>query len=115
MPSHIAKKLEEEIEALERELTFELPKQLQRARAVGQLSESAWATASRLLRPTAPESLRSGLCRPSTRKCKTAAFLPVASIMHRLSTKQEVARTPVCWSAACVFVGIPAKNRGPKD
>src|SRR5436305_11590996 len=41
MPSHIAKKLEEEIQALERELTFELPKELQRARALGDLSENA--------------------------------------------------------------------------
>jgi transcription elongation factor GreA len=41
MPSHIAKKLEEEIQALERELTFELPKELQRARAMGDLSENA--------------------------------------------------------------------------
>src|SRR5438093_2307360 len=41
MPSHIAKKLEEEIQALEHELTFELPKELQRARALGDLSENA--------------------------------------------------------------------------
>ncbi|PYV04659.1 MAG: transcription elongation factor GreA, partial [Acidobacteria bacterium] len=41
MTSHIAKKLEEEIQALERELTFELPKELQRARAMGDLSENA--------------------------------------------------------------------------
>src|SRR5947207_8986517 len=41
MTSHIAKKLEEEIQALERELTFELPKELQRARPLGDLSENA--------------------------------------------------------------------------
>src|SRR5947208_9917346 len=41
MPSHIAKKLEEEIQALEHELNFELPKELQRARALGDLSENA--------------------------------------------------------------------------
>jgi len=41
MPSHVAKKLEEEIQALEHELTFELPKELQRARALGDLSENA--------------------------------------------------------------------------
>jgi transcription elongation factor GreA len=41
MSPNIAKKIEEEIQALERELTFDLPKELQRARALGDLSENA--------------------------------------------------------------------------
>jgi len=41
MPSPITKKLEEEIQALEYELNNELPKELKRARAMGDLSENA--------------------------------------------------------------------------
>jgi len=41
MPSPITKKLEEEIQALEYELSNELPKELRRARAHGDLSENA--------------------------------------------------------------------------
>lgn len=41
MPIDIMKKLQEEIQTLERELNFELPKELQRARALGDLSENA--------------------------------------------------------------------------
>lgn len=41
MSSHIVKKLEEEIQALERELNHELPQELKRARALGDLSENA--------------------------------------------------------------------------
>lgn len=41
MSTDIVKKLQEEIQALERELNFELPKELQRARALGDLSENA--------------------------------------------------------------------------
>ena len=41
MPSPITKKLEEEIQALEYELSNELPKELKRARALGDLSENA--------------------------------------------------------------------------
>jgi transcription elongation factor GreA len=41
MPEHIRKKLQEEIEALEHELQHELPKELKRARALGDLSENA--------------------------------------------------------------------------
>ncbi len=41
MPAHIIKKLEEEIQALEYELNNELPKELKRARALGDLSENA--------------------------------------------------------------------------
>jgi transcription elongation factor GreA len=42
MPSSpIVQKLEEEIQALERELNHELPKELKRARALGDLSENA--------------------------------------------------------------------------
>jgi transcription elongation factor GreA len=41
MPSHIIKKLEEEILGLEYELNNELPKELKRARALGDLSENA--------------------------------------------------------------------------
>ena len=42
MPSSpIVHKLEEEIQALERELNHELPKELKRARALGDLSENA--------------------------------------------------------------------------
>jgi transcription elongation factor GreA len=41
MPSPITKKLEEEIQALEFELNNELPKELKRARAHGDLSENA--------------------------------------------------------------------------
>jgi len=37
----IVKKLQEEIKTLEYELNFELPKELQRARALGDLSENA--------------------------------------------------------------------------
>lgn len=41
MPAHIIKKLQEEIQALEYELNHELPKELRRARALGDLSENA--------------------------------------------------------------------------
>jgi transcription elongation factor GreA len=41
MSSLIAQKLEEEIQALEHELNHELPKELKRARALGDLSENA--------------------------------------------------------------------------
>ena len=41
MPSSIVQKLQEEIQALERELSYELPKELKRARALGDLSENA--------------------------------------------------------------------------
>lgn len=41
MPEHIKKKLEEEIQVLERELQHELPKELKRAIALGDLSENA--------------------------------------------------------------------------
>lgn len=41
MPIDIVKKLQDEIQALERELNIELPKELQRARALGDLSENA--------------------------------------------------------------------------
>ncbi len=41
MPEHIRKKLEEEIRALEHELNHELPKELKKAIALGDLSENA--------------------------------------------------------------------------
>ncbi len=41
MPSPIVQKLQEEIQALEHELNAELPKELKRARALGDLSENA--------------------------------------------------------------------------
>jgi transcription elongation factor GreA len=41
MPEHIKKKLETEIQALEHELNHELPKELKRAIALGDLSENA--------------------------------------------------------------------------
>ncbi len=41
MPEHIRKKLQDEIETLERELNHELPKELKRAIALGDLSENA--------------------------------------------------------------------------
>ena len=41
MSTDVVKKLQEEIQALEYELNFELPKELQRARALGDLSENA--------------------------------------------------------------------------
>src|SRR5437016_898197 len=41
MPEHIKKKLEEEIRALEHELTHELPKEIKKAAALGDLSENA--------------------------------------------------------------------------
>jgi transcription elongation factor GreA len=41
MPEHIKKKLEEEIRTLEYELNYELPKELKRAVAMGDLSENA--------------------------------------------------------------------------
>ncbi len=41
MPEHIKKKLTEEIEALEYELNHELPKELKKAIAMGDLSENA--------------------------------------------------------------------------
>ncbi len=41
MSTPIHKKLLEEIQALERELNYELPKELKRARALGDLSENA--------------------------------------------------------------------------
>ena len=41
MPEHIKKKLEEEIRALEHELAHELPKEIKKAVAMGDLSENA--------------------------------------------------------------------------
>ena len=41
MPSSIVQKLQEEIQALEYEFNHELPKELKRARALGDLSENA--------------------------------------------------------------------------
>jgi transcription elongation factor GreA len=41
MPEHIKKKLQEEINALEHELSHELPKELKKAVAMGDLSENA--------------------------------------------------------------------------
>ena len=41
MSTPIQKKLEEEIQALQRELSYELPLELKRARALGDLSENA--------------------------------------------------------------------------
>ena len=41
MPEHIKKKLQEEIAALEHELSHELPKELKKAVALGDLSENA--------------------------------------------------------------------------
>ena len=41
MPTPVHRKLEEEIQTLERELNYELPKELKRARALGDLSENA--------------------------------------------------------------------------
>ncbi len=41
MTEHIRKKLEQEIQALDRELTHELPKELKKAVAMGDLSENA--------------------------------------------------------------------------
>src|SRR5207237_9757477 len=41
MPIDVGKKLQDEIHTLEYELNFELPKELQRARALGDLSENA--------------------------------------------------------------------------
>src|SRR3569623_1631540 len=41
MPDHIRKRLEEEIKALERELTQELPAEIKKAVAMGDLSENA--------------------------------------------------------------------------
>ena len=41
MPEKIKKKLEEEIKALEHELTNELPKEIKKAAALGDLSENA--------------------------------------------------------------------------
>lgn len=41
MPSPVIQKIQEEIQALERELNHELPKELKRARALGDLSENA--------------------------------------------------------------------------
>lgn len=41
MPTSIVKKLQDEIQALERELNHELPAELKRARALGDLSENA--------------------------------------------------------------------------
>jgi transcription elongation factor GreA len=41
MPEHVKKKLEEEIQALEHELNHELPRELKKAVAMGDLSENA--------------------------------------------------------------------------
>jgi transcription elongation factor GreA len=41
MPEHIKKKLEEEIQLLEHELNVELPRELKKAAALGDLSENA--------------------------------------------------------------------------
>ena len=52
MPSPIVQKLQEEIQALEHELNHELPKELKRARALGDLSENAeyiWRSSARIM------------------------------------------------------------------
>lgn len=41
MPEHVKKKLEDEIQALERELKHDLPQEIKKARALGDLSENA--------------------------------------------------------------------------
>src|SRR5215467_10543030 len=41
MPEHVKRKLEEEIRALEHELTNELPKEIKKAASLGDLSENA--------------------------------------------------------------------------
>ena len=41
MATSIVQKLQEEIQALEHELNYELPRELKRARALGDLSENA--------------------------------------------------------------------------
>ncbi len=41
MPEHIRRKLEEEIKALEHELTTELPREIKKAASLGDLSENA--------------------------------------------------------------------------
>ena len=41
MPEHLKKKLQDEMAALERELSHEIPKELKRAVALGDLSENA--------------------------------------------------------------------------
>jgi transcription elongation factor GreA len=41
MTDHLRKKLQEEIDVLERELVYELPKEIKRAAALGDLSENA--------------------------------------------------------------------------
>ncbi len=41
MPEHVKKKLQDEIEILEHELNHELPKELKKAVALGDLSENA--------------------------------------------------------------------------
>src|SRR5512135_1561742 len=41
MPEHIKRKLQEEIETLEHELSYELPRELKKAAALGDLSENA--------------------------------------------------------------------------
>jgi transcription elongation factor GreA len=41
MPTSIVQKLQEEIQALEHEFSYELPRELRRARALGDLSENA--------------------------------------------------------------------------
>src|SRR5436309_14329109 len=41
MPEHVKKKLQEEINTLEHELTHELPKEIKKAAALGDLSENA--------------------------------------------------------------------------
>ena len=41
MPEHIKRKLEDEIQVLEHELNHELPKELKKAVAMGDLSENA--------------------------------------------------------------------------
>lgn len=41
MPEHIKRKLEDEIQALEHELKHELPQEIKKARALGDLSENA--------------------------------------------------------------------------
>jgi len=41
MPEHVRKKLEQEIQDLERELNYELPQELKKAVAMGDLSENA--------------------------------------------------------------------------
>jgi len=51
MPEHIKKKLQDEINVLEHELSHELPKELKKAVALGDLSETlsiTWPNSARI-------------------------------------------------------------------